>query len=130
MMSPLVCLRVGQHRGRATGGPAHQGGVRTLEHPPAIQRQQQRNQIVDSDDHRARLPPRRPPIRHERDVSAQPGAVLPRKRHLLEPELGQVDVDAVEGRASQSYGIWPLWLLVFSPCRRVRRVCRLAPSPQ
>ena len=67
-------------------------GVGALERPAAIERQQQRDQVVDGDDDRAGPPPRRAPVGHERHIGAQPAAGL-REGDLLEPELGQVGVE-------------------------------------
>ena len=54
----LARLRVGQDGVGTARGAAHQPGVGALERPAAIERQQQRNQVVDSDDDRAGPPHR------------------------------------------------------------------------
>ena len=89
----LARLRVGQDGGGTARGAAHQPGVGALERAAAVERQQQRDQVVDGDDDRAGPLPRRAPVGHERHIGAQPAAGM-REGNLLEPELGQVGADA------------------------------------
>ncbi len=96
MMSLPAGLAIGQHYTGATGRPTYQPCVQPLRHPAPVGRQHEGNEIVNRHRGPAGLPPGRPPVGHEGQVSLRLAAGT-RKRHLLEPHLGHILIDSVEG---------------------------------
>ncbi len=99
MMSLPAGLAIGQHHAGATGRPTHQPRVQPLRNPAPVGRQHEGNEIVDRHRGPAGPPAGRSPVGHEGHISLRLAAG-PGKRHLLEPHLRQILVDAVEGRGN------------------------------
>ena len=91
-----ACLGIGQNGRCTTRGSGHQPRICALGGPAPIKGEQQRNQIVHRHDDRARPPPGRTPIGHERHIRPASNTCS-WKCHLFKPKLCQIHVDPIEG---------------------------------